>query len=122
LCLGAAQACALVPGVSRSGATLAAARARGFTRPAAACLSWQVALAPIGGATLLEAVRVRHRLRALAVPFAAGATAAFASTLAAGRLIVRQQALLPYVAYRIALAAAVFMRTSLRARPRRTAK
>ena len=32
LALGLAQACALIPGVSRSGATLTAARARGFAR------------------------------------------------------------------------------------------
>ena len=32
LLLGLAQACALVPGVSRNGATLTAARARRFTR------------------------------------------------------------------------------------------
>jgi undecaprenyl-diphosphatase len=110
LCLGGAQACALVPGVSRGGATLAAARARGFTRAAASRLSWQVALAPIAGATVLEAIRVRHRLPALAVPFAAGAAAAFVSTLAAVRLIARPRALLPYVLYRIALAATVLRR------------
>src|SRR5438876_172646 len=33
LCLGIAQACALIPGVSRNGATLAGARVRGFTPP-----------------------------------------------------------------------------------------
>src|SRR5204862_441493 len=37
--LGLAQAAALVPGVSRTGATLAAARARGFSREAASSLS-----------------------------------------------------------------------------------
>ena len=39
LCLGLAQACALMPGVSRNGATLAAARARGFAREDASVLS-----------------------------------------------------------------------------------
>jgi undecaprenyl-diphosphatase len=122
LCLGAAQACALVPGVSRNGATLAAARARGFTRAGAARLSWQVALAPIAGAALLEAIRVRHRVSTLAVPLGAGASAAFVSTLATGQLIARPRAPGPYVLYRIALALAVLMRTTRRARPRRTAK
>ncbi len=40
LALGLAQAVALIPGVSRSGATLTAARARGFSRGAAQTLSW----------------------------------------------------------------------------------
>ena len=43
LCLGAAQACALVPGISRNGATLAAARLRHFTREDANRLSRHVA-------------------------------------------------------------------------------
>src|SRR5215213_4702164 len=58
LALGFAQAAALVPGVSRNGATLAAARARGFSRPEASRLSWEVALPVLLGATLLKGVRV----------------------------------------------------------------
>ena len=57
LYLGLAQACALVPGVSRNGATLAAARLRGFTREDANRLSRHVALPVIAGATLLKAFR-----------------------------------------------------------------
>ena len=44
LWLGVAQACALVPGISRNGATLAAARARRFTRADANRLSRHAAL------------------------------------------------------------------------------
>jgi undecaprenyl-diphosphatase len=58
LALGAAQAAALIPGVSRSGATLAAARARGFDRASASRLSWEVALPVLAGATALKAWRV----------------------------------------------------------------
>ena len=54
LWLGLAQAAALVPGVSRSGATLAAARARGFGRADASRLSWEVALPVLLGATALK--------------------------------------------------------------------
>jgi undecaprenyl-diphosphatase len=43
LCVGAAQAAALVPGVSRHGAALSALRARGFGRPAAHRLSREAA-------------------------------------------------------------------------------
>ena len=61
LCLGLAQACALLPGVSRNGATLAAARRRGFTREDANKLSRHVALPVIAGATLLKTVRLARR-------------------------------------------------------------
>ena len=54
LWLGVAQACALIPGVSRNGATLAAARLRRFTREDANRLSRHVALPVIAGATLLK--------------------------------------------------------------------
>ena len=61
LWLGLAQAAALVPGVSRSGATRAVARARGFTRAAAAELSAEVALPVLAGATALKGVRLARR-------------------------------------------------------------
>ena len=61
LWLGIAQACALLPGVSRNGATLAAARRRRFTREDANKLSRHVALPVIAGATLLKTVRLARR-------------------------------------------------------------
>lgn len=108
LWLGLAQACALFPGISRNGATLVATRLRRFTRGSAARLSWQVALAPIAGATLLEAIRIR---RPLGASVAAGAGAAFASTLASKRLLMGGPALLPFALYRMGLAAAVLAKT-----------
>lgn len=115
LWLGAAQACALIPGVSRNGATLAAARRRGFTRADANRLSRHVALPVIAGATLLKGVRLARRglPAGTAVPFAVGAAASFASTLASTWLIAqveRDRSLLPYAAYRVALAGAVIVR------------
>lgn len=120
LLLGIAQACALVPGVSRNGATLAAARMRRFTREDANRLSRHVALPVIAGATLLKAVRLRRRgLPAGAqLPFALGASASFASTLGSTWLIgqlERDRSLAPYAAYRIALAGVVIKRLSGRA-------
>jgi undecaprenyl-diphosphatase len=115
LLLGLAQACALLPGVSRNGATLAAARARSFTREDANALSRDVALPVILGATALKAARLRRG----GVPpplrraFAAGAASAFVSTLGSTWLIghvKRDQALAPYAAYRLALAALVTLR------------
>ncbi len=58
LALGLAQASALIPGVSRNGATLTAARARGFDREGAHALSWSVALPVILGASALKGARL----------------------------------------------------------------
>jgi undecaprenyl-diphosphatase len=130
LWLGGAQAAALVPGASRNGMTLAAARARRFRRPDASELSWRVALPVLVGATALKGSRVAARVRrgpglsdsagaapaaapddsAGVAPLAAGAAAAFASTLASVRWIGlrRERPLWPWAVERAALAAAVF--------------
>jgi len=115
LWLGMAQACSLFPGVSRNGATLAAARHRRFTRVDANRLSRHAALPVIAGATLLKGVRLRARglPAGSALPFAAGAGAAFVSTLGSTRLIralERDSSLLPYALYRIALAGLIVRR------------
>jgi undecaprenyl-diphosphatase len=115
LWLGVAQACSLVPGVSRNGATLAAARWRRFTRVDANRLSRHAALPIIAGATLLKGARLRARglPPGAAEPFAAGAAAAFVSTLASTRLIralERDSSLLPYALYRTALAGLIVRR------------
>ncbi len=124
LWLGLAQACALMPGVSRNGATLTAARRRRFARADANRLSRDAALPVIGGATLLKSVRLARRgLPAdAAVPFALGAAASFLSTLGCTRLIAqverdnpfgsRDRSLAPYAAYRLALAALVLHRSA----------
>jgi undecaprenyl-diphosphatase len=116
LALGLAQAIALIPGVSRSGATLTAARARGFRRESAQTLSWHAALPVIQGASMLKALRLWQR----GVPDAAwstltaGAGGAFISTLASARLLrrprVSRRSLLPYAVYRCLLAAVVIRR------------
>jgi undecaprenyl-diphosphatase len=115
LALGLAQAAALAPGVSRNGATLTAARWRGFGREHANMLSRTVALPVIVAASLLKAMRLRKRglPPAQRRAFAAGTAASFGSTLASQqliRLVERDSALWPYAAYRIALAAIVLAR------------
>jgi undecaprenyl-diphosphatase len=119
LALGLAQATALAPGVSRNGATLAAARWRRFTRQHANLLSRTVALPVIVGATLLKGARLRRRGidPDLGRAMAAGVAASFASTLASQKLIdlvERDRALWPYAAYRVALAGAVLYRLGRR--------
>jgi undecaprenyl-diphosphatase len=122
LWLGLAQACALVPGVSRNGATLAAARRRGFTRADANRLSRHAALPVIAGATVLKTVRLAKR----GLPpgtgrsFAVGAAASFVSTLGSTwliRQVERDRSLLPYAAYRLALATVVARRVVRARRP-----
>jgi undecaprenyl-diphosphatase len=115
LALGLAQACALVPGVSRNGATLTAARLLRFDRFAANRLSRHAALPIILAAAGLKGWRLSRRglPRGLAAPFACGAAASFASTLASSRLVDRvdrARSYLPFAAYRVGLGAVALMR------------
>jgi len=115
LWLGVAQASALMPGMSRNGMTLAAARLRGFGRADANQLSRHVALPVIAGATLLKGTRlVKRGLPAgLQRAFAVGAGASFVSTFGSTWLIrhvERGRSPLPYALYRSALAGAVVRR------------
>ena len=115
LLLGLAQAAALMPGVSRGGATLATARARGFDRLDAHLLSRDVALPVIVGATALKLSHLRRQDTDTRTRWAmaCGAGAAFVSTLASTRVIAAVQqsrSLLPYAVYRASLALLVLAR------------
>jgi undecaprenyl-diphosphatase len=112
LALGLAQALALMPGLSRSGATTAAARLRGFAALDADRLSWQVGLPVIAGAALLQGARqARTGIAAdQRCALAAGSAAALLSTHLSARLLTprRRLGLLPAsVAYRVAIASLV---------------
>jgi undecaprenyl-diphosphatase len=111
LALGLAQALALLPGVSRNGATLTAARTRGFAREDAQALSWRAGLPVIAGAAGLKAFHLAQRgTSPAAVPaLAVGTGTAFLSTLACAPLIRpgrRARALWPFALYRVGLALA----------------
>ena len=104
LLIGLAQAAALVPGVSRNGATITAARLLGFRRRAANRISREAALPIIAGASALKLARLRPARPTPA--YAAGFAAAFASGLMAARLVPRIDRLpsyAPFAVYRIAL-------------------
>ncbi len=121
LALGVAQAAALMPGVSRNGATLTAARLRGFNRDQANLLSRTVALPVILGAVALKGSRLARRgtSRRQKKWLAVGIGTSFVSTLASNGLIEmveRDRALLPYSAYRIAFGLLILARV---AAPRR---
>lgn len=111
LAIGVAQACALVPGVSRNGATLTAARLLRFRRDAASRMSRHAALPVIAGASALKLARLRGDV--LSAPYLVGGGAAFASGLLAARHVPRIDALrtyAPFGAYRVALGVALLAR------------
>jgi undecaprenyl-diphosphatase len=116
LALGLAQAFALIPGVSRSGATLSAARARGFSRGASHSLSWAVALPLLLGASAAEGARLLRSgpPAGLGSALGLGAGAAFLSTLASAGALRRERlrggSLIPFAVYRCLLAAQVLRR------------
>ncbi|MDD4287472.1 MAG: undecaprenyl-diphosphate phosphatase [Candidatus Peribacteraceae bacterium] len=58
LCIGVAQACALLPSVSRSGMTIAACRALKLRRSDAVDFAFLMAVPAIAGATLFTAINV----------------------------------------------------------------
>jgi undecaprenyl-diphosphatase len=115
LTLGLAQSLALFPGISRSGATLAVARARGFSRLDADRLSWRAGLPVIAGAAALKGCRLARAgiPREMRLALAAGAISAFLSTLASVAVLTpgrRMGALSACTAYRGALALLVIRR------------
>jgi undecaprenyl-diphosphatase len=112
LWLGAAQASALIPGVSRSGMTRAAARARGFDRASAAALSREVALPVLIGAAALKGVRLLQRRpgRETVAALVAGTAAAAASStvaLRAERALTGRMPYAAWAAYRVGVAAVI---------------
>jgi undecaprenyl-diphosphatase len=119
LWLGIAQASALFPGVSRNGATVAAARLRGFTRSEASWLSAHIAPPVIVAATGLKGLRLARRGVGpdAWLVLAAGACAAFAATVGSRRLMAREGSLLPFAIYRLGVATTV-----LACFPRRSAR
>lgn len=112
--IGLAQATALWPGISRSGAVLAASRARGFSRRSAGRISAALAVPVVGGATVLKVVRLAKRVRegsiapASLAPLCAVTVTSAASGLVAAPIARRTLdglPLAPFAAYRTALAA-----------------
>jgi undecaprenyl-diphosphatase len=111
LAIGAAQACALVPGVSRSGATMTCALLLGMARPDAARFSFLLGVPAIAGAGIFE---MKDALGALGegawVPLAVGtATAAVAGYASIAWLLryLARRTLAPFCAYRIVMAVAL---------------
>ena len=106
--IGAAQALAVVPGVSRSGATISAALLLGYRREEAARFSFLLATPITAGAALLKARELLHAQPV--TPILVGMVVALVAGLASIRLLlryVRSGSYRPFVYYRWALAALV---------------
>ncbi|MEV8025146.1 undecaprenyl-diphosphate phosphatase [Microbacterium sp. NPDC080220] len=109
LTLGFAQALALIPGVSRSGATTTAGLALGYTRPAAAEVAFLLAVPAVFGSGLYELLQaIREPGQS---PFTLGETAvatvvSFGVGLAVIAYLMRylkRGSFLPFVLYRVVL-------------------
>jgi undecaprenyl-diphosphatase len=113
LLVGAAQACALIPGVSRSGATITCALALGFARPDAARWSFLLSVPAIAAAGVFEMKDAIHELGAtgtapLALATAAAAVTGYASIAWLLRFL-RTRSLLGFAVYRVLIGALVIV-------------
>jgi undecaprenyl-diphosphatase len=114
IAVGLAQSLALMPGVSRSGVTISAARFLGLDRDSAARLSFLLLIPIVLGAALFKGttdVLLGELPPGSAGPFVVGMVAAAVSGLAAiwGLLAyVRRHDYTVFVVYRLAVAAIVF--------------
>jgi len=113
--IGTAQALALIPGISRSGASITAGRIAGLDREPAARFAFLMATPITLGAILYEGfglVSGESGLEVSIVPLIVGMVAALLSGLVAIRFMLsflRRQSLDVFVAYRFVLAAIVLV-------------
>ena len=110
--IGLCQMLALVPGVSRSGATIVGGMAMGLDRPAAAEFSFFLAMPTMTAAFAHDLFEVRHQLSAArALDIGVGLAAAFVASLVVIKpflLFVRRSGFAPFAWYRIGLGLVVF--------------
>ena len=106
--IGIAQVFALIPGVSRSGATITEARARGFDRESAATFSFLMSMPIIAAAAALKLPRLLHH--GITPPIAVGVISAAISSWLAIRFVlgfVKGHSYGAFAIYRVALGVAV---------------
>jgi undecaprenyl-diphosphatase len=110
LIIGLVQCFALVPGVSRSGATISAGLLRDLDRVTATRLSFLLGIPALTAAGLLEAVTARDDISARVgwVPTVVGTVVSFVIAYASIAWLLRfvsRNSIIPFVWYRVALAA-----------------
>lgn len=111
--IGIAQAVALIPGVSRSGITISTGLLRGIKREDAARFSFLLSLPVIGGATMLEAIKIIRNPSSIdmgltAIGFVSSAVSGFI-TISFLLWFFRRFSLRSFVYYRIVLAVIIYM-------------
>jgi undecaprenyl-diphosphatase len=103
--IGMCQVLALVPGVSRSGATIVGAMLLGLDRPAAAEFSFFLAMPTLSAAFAHDLLEARHGLASeLGVEIAVGLVFAFIASAIVVRpflALVRRAGFVPFAWYRI---------------------
>ena len=115
LALGIAQALALIPGVSRSGATTTAGLALGYTRPAAAEVAFLLAVPAVFGSGLYELYQAVSEPGSAVYTLgetAAATAVAFLVGLAVIAFLMqylKRGSFLPFVLYRLALGVALLL-------------
>ena len=106
LAIGLAQALALIPGTSRSGITMSAARALGFERTEAARFSFLLGIPAIAAAGMLTIVEAYSAGEAISSDAWLAAGLSFVASLGAIAFLmalVKRMSFLPFVVYRLAL-------------------
>lgn len=118
LLIGCAQAFAIIPGVSRSGATITAGRALSFTRADSAKFSFMMSMPIIAAAAVLKLPKLISAGGLTPSLVVGVATAAITGWLAIALLmrLVQHQGFRVFALYRFALGAAVLILVALRAR------
>jgi undecaprenyl-diphosphatase len=115
LLIGIAQLCAVTPGISRAGASIAAGLGLGLGRARAARFSFLLSIPAVTAATAkegLELVLSDQPLQFEAGPFLLGALVSFVVGLASLELLlhlIKRFGMLPFVPYLLALGAAALV-------------
>lgn len=112
LLIGFAQTLALVPGVSRSGASIVGALLMGVSRPAATAFSFYLAIPVLGGATVLDLLLSLDEIQSgdLLYLFLGTVVSAIVAWISIGWLLrfVSSNTFIPFGYYRIIAGVVVF--------------
>ncbi|MEY3083124.1 MAG: hypothetical protein RJA94_3109 [Pseudomonadota bacterium] len=104
--IGIAQAVAIIPGVSRSGITMTAARALGFERPEAARFAFLLGIPAIAGAGVLHLGEAMATGVTITIPMILTMVLTFfvaLGTITVLMKLVRHVSFLPFAIYRVGL-------------------
>ncbi|HKJ05335.1 MAG TPA: undecaprenyl-diphosphatase UppP [Geopsychrobacteraceae bacterium] len=116
LLVGIAQGAAIIPGISRSGSTIACLLLRGVDGETAARFSFLLALPAVGGATLLSLRDLQHVNPAELPAYAIGSLVAFVTGLLAIRFllaVVRNRRLRGFAIYCLLLGSVIMLHSLL---------